>query len=84
MAIAYIIPFYLIIVYFQAKYNYHFNQNLYEKVGKIAQMLQITKDEAKALRDKIKYVHITKTRYKRYVEESESVKRFLNKLRNAE
>ncbi len=47
-------------------------------------MLQITKDEAKALRDKIKYVHITKTRYKRYVEESESVKRFLNKLRNAE
>lgn len=47
-------------------------------------MLQITKDEAKALRDKIKYVHITKTRYKRYVEESENVKRLLNKLRNAD
>ena len=47
-------------------------------------MLQITKDEAKVLRDKIKYVHITKTRYKRYVEESEKVKRLLNSIRNAE
>lgn len=47
-------------------------------------MMQITKDEAQALREKIKYVHITKTRYKRYVEESESVKRLLNKLRNAD
>ena len=47
-------------------------------------MLQITKDEAQALRDKIKYVQITKTRYKRYVEESEKVKRLLNALRNAE
>lgn len=47
-------------------------------------MLQITKDEAKVLRDKINYVHITKTRYKRYVEESEKVKKLLNSIRNAE
>lgn len=47
-------------------------------------MMQVTKDEAQALRDKINHVHITKTRYKRYVEETESVKRLLNKLRNAD
>ena len=47
-------------------------------------MLQITKNEAKALRDKIKYVHITKTRYKRYVEESEKVKKILRDLREAD
>lgn len=47
-------------------------------------MMQITKDEAKILREKVKHVHITKTRYKRYVEETESVKRLLNKLRNAD
>lgn len=46
--------------------------------------MQITKEECKALRDKIKHIHITKTRYKRYVEETESVKKLLNKLRNAD
>lgn len=44
--------------------------------------MQITKDEAKALRDKIKNIHITKTRYKRYVEEIEIVKKILRQLRN--
>lgn len=47
-------------------------------------MMQITKDEAKVLRDKIRHVHITKTRYKRYVEETEKVKRLLDSLRNAD
>ena len=44
-------------------------------------MIQITKDEAKTIRQKVRGANIRKTRHKYYMVESWSAMRYLNMLR---
>lgn len=44
-------------------------------------MIQISKEEAKAIREQVKNANIKKTRHKFYMEESRGAMRVLSKLR---